>query len=244
MVIVRYLGTLGNQLWQYVVGRALAENRGELFFARGIRGFRQARPIVFGNVGNVGNVGKGFGIKKYSGHELPKPSEGEIAILQGYFQRFSHLVELGATEKAKNWARPSTSRPQTSPRAADLVVSVRRGWNGYPTTQCPDVEIYMDIIRNLNVTTTWITTDSPSDPYFEPLRRSGLPVQFVDGSAIEQYRFIASSNRIVVAPSTFSWWASYVSQADEIYWPKIPALSPIDGGPDWFPHSDKRYVEI
>ena len=44
-------------------------------------------------------------------------------------------------------------------------------------------------------------------------------VIYYRGSEIEDFKFIKQFNKIVMANSTFSWWASVLSEASEIYYP-------------------------
>ena len=51
MVRVDYIGTLGNKLWQYCVGRILAEKYGLKLQTKAIDGFENTKQEVNGNVG-------------------------------------------------------------------------------------------------------------------------------------------------------------------------------------------------
>ena len=44
---------------------------------------------------------------------------------------------------------------------------------------------------------------------------------FLDLPAIETLELLTRANRIVLANSTFSWWGAYLSEASEVYFPRL-----------------------
>ena len=44
---------------------------------------------------------------------------------------------------------------------------------------------------------------------------------FYDGTPLEHFSFIRRFNRIILSNSTFAWWAAYLSDATEIFAPRI-----------------------
>lgn len=235
LIRVSYLGTLGNQLWQYSAARVLAQHLGRPLVAPPIQGFPRTTELIGGN-----NNGPLPLVQRASGQRLPSRFWGREIQLEGHFERVDYLNRGEGLEQVKAWAR--TPEPvRTKPHPDSLVVSIRRGWNGYPTEMCPPVDFYHRLISELGNGVTWITTDSPEDPWFQPLIRSNLNIQFFKGSAVSQYAFVSSAARVVMAPSTFTWWAAFVGVANKIYWPSIPALKNKSDGRDWIPKNDDRY---
>ena len=58
--------------------------------------------------------------------------------------------------------------------------------------------------------------------------------------AIDDFRFLRSANHLAMAPSTFGWWAGYLSHAHSIQLPILPAPVPMP----WcklLPIDDERY---
>jgi hypothetical protein len=234
MIRLNYQGSLGNKLWQYAVARTIAEREGRKLVAEPIEGFPRTFEKVSGRTSFLP-----IKSSKLSGHLLPEVLPTRKITLEGYFQRVEYLKD----SEAKSWCR-TDSAPSQSPDVEDLVVPIRRGWNGYPIELCPSIDFYTNLIRSLNVTRTWILTDSPDDPWLEPMLSSGFPIYLVRGNPLEQFSFIQSANRVIMAPSTFAWWAAYVGDASTIYWPLIPGLAPVPGGLDWFPTWDNRFVKV
>lgn len=234
VIRLNYQGSLGNKLWQYAVARTIAEREGRKLVAKPIEGF----PRTFEKVSGKSNFFQSYS-HKLSGHLLPESLPASTVSLEGYFQRVEYLKD----SEAKSWCRTDHVASKL-PDENDLVVPIRRGWNGYPIELCPSIDFYTNLIGSLNLTRTWILTDSPDDPWLEPLLAQGLPIHLVRGNPLEQFSFIQSANRVIMAPSTFAWWASYAGDASTIYWPLIPGLAPVPGGFDWFPTWDNRFVEV
>ena len=60
-----------------------------------------------------------------------------------------------------------------------------------------------------------------------------------DGSALKDFAWVRAARHIGVAPGTFGWWASYLSDAQTIYYPALPSAST-----QWcriMPTDDPRY---
>ena len=55
--------------------------------------------------------------------------------------------------------------------------------------------------------------------YFDFLKLLNKEVIFARFSPIEQFSIIKNSKKIILSPSTFSWWAAFLSDANEIYYP-------------------------
>lgn len=233
MIRVEYQGTLGNQLWQYSVGRIMAEDLGLRFKCPPIPGFPRTRDEVSGRTMFWPRM-------KLSGHCLPEQMRPSRITMKGYFQRFEHIRERA---EVMEWCRTS-HRTRLKSAENDLVLSIRRGWNGWPTELCPDVEYYQSLLAELDFAKLWVCTDSPDDPFFSFLPTLGIDYEVVRGSALDQFAFIQESSRVVMAPSTFTFWATYAGNAKEVYWPKIPGLESTADRQDWYPVGDPRFKEV
>jgi len=233
MVKVNYIGTLGNNLWQYCVARSIAEKYGLKLQVKPIDGFENTKQEVDGNVG-VNSV------KVIQTHILPPIDENSNVYLNGYFCKYRYLRPY--KENIKEWLYlPKLEKDFDD--SDELVLTIRRGWNGWPTKLCPDVEFYIDFIKN-NPQYKKITlcTDSFDDVYFEKL--NPYIDNFIKESPIEQFRYIMSSKNILLSSSTFSWWAAYLSDAKTIYYPWFGELIPNDKKSDWVVTDEKRYKYI
>ena len=185
---------------------------------------------------NLGKVRLG---KKeiYSGHYLPESMPDKRTFFNGTFEIYENIA--GNLEKIKSWVK-SDEIPDFLPKSEDLVLSVRRGFNGWPVNLCPSVEYYDELVKKFEFKTLWVCTDSPKDPFIEKLmgRLSKSKLVIMNGN--KQFNFIASAERVIMAPSTFTFWATITGVASKIYWPRIPALDFSETAADWFPYDDPR----
>jgi hypothetical protein len=234
MITLSYSGGLGNQLWQYTTSRIFAEKNDLLMLARQIPNFPNATSLVRGNAHL-------FPRKRVLGHFLPEDNEGVGYRFKGQFERFEYLI--GNEEKAKLWATPIKTT-MDKPDRDDLVISIRRGWKNWPAdTLCPSIEYYVKLIENFSYKNLIVCSDSPDDAYFTQLS-THIDFKLYRGSPINQFNFIMNSERYIVAPSTFSFWSSFVGSVSEVYWPNIWALENNETQYDWFPSTDSRYIKI
>lgn len=232
MIKVKYNGTLGNKLFQYAVARNLSAKYGLALDIDGISGFKNTFLKIEGKK-------YFFRSQKMSGHILDEIKHKHRILLDGLFQRIEYLPEK---ETLREWFFS-----ETIPQRIDtntLSVSIRRGWNNFPTEICPDAAFYIELFKKMSFEKYLIFTDSPHDPYFKPIINSGFEVSFARGGALEQFATLKESKYILMAPSTFTFWSSYLSKAEKIYWPKIKYLVFDSLELDWFDKSDKRNVYL
>lgn len=230
MITVKYNGTLGNNLWQYSVARLFAEKTGQLMVSPRIPGFSSCKHLRLGKV----KLGER---EVYSGHYLPADMPDKRTIFNGTFERYENIA--GHIDTLKKWVR-SDEAPDFLPNSEDLVLSIRRGFNGWPVNLCPSIEYYENLIKKFEFKKLWVCTDSPTDPFIQNLLSRINNSRLVNMSGNKQFSFIASSERVIMAPSTFTFWATITGRASKVYWPRIPALDFSQTAHDWFPYDDPR----
>lgn len=232
MISVDYLGTLGNKLWQYTVARSLAQEHGLKLKADPIEEFENTKEKVNGNIGS--NY-----VEAIETHTLPHIDENSNVYLKGYFCNYKYIKKY--KKNIKEWLYLPMIKKDFDD-SDELVLTVRRGWNGWPVKLCPNVNFYIDFIKN-NSQYKKITlcTDSFDDVYFEKL--NPYIDNFIKESPIEQFRYIMSSKNILLSSSTFSWWAAFLSDAKTIYYPWFGDLIPTNNM-NWVVDDEKRYKYI
>lgn len=234
MVRVKYNGTLGNNMWQYAVGRLYAEKHGHRMLADPIEMFPNTMELVDG-VGEVGNL------EIYQQHLVDFSCCNGDSLFDGFFQKYEYLK--GNKEKIKDWFRQSPVSTRFFPAKNDLVLTIRRGWNGYPVSMCPPIEFYMEIVKTLSPDMVYLCTDTFDDPYFTPLKAIENIV-FCDVSKEEQFSLLTRASMLVISPSTYSWWGAYLSDATKILYPWIGDLVPTKLGPNLFVDDEDRYIRV
>jgi len=233
MIRVKYNGTLGNNMWQYAVARLYAENHGHSLCANSIEMFPNTLECVDG-CGVVGNS------NTHTGHIFDFGVCSGDVLFDGHFQRYSYLK--GQKSKIQRWFAP-VNNIELTPSVDDLVMTIRRGWNGYPISMCPPIEFYLNLLESFSFDKVYLCTDSFDDDYFNPLKKHHNIV-FYDKSKEEQFCLLMNSTNIVISPSTFSWWGAYLSNATRIFYPWIGDLIPSRDGPDVFVDDEPRYIKV
>jgi hypothetical protein len=120
-----------------------------------------------------------------------------------------------------------TKVTRISPR--DIVISLRIGDFVYtPNATSRWVKCvysrflgfdYFDIIlKGMRFNRLFITSDEPLHPLVDAFQKYD-PIMVQNDSAIKTLAFIKRFDRIAIAESTYSWWAAYLTEASEIYYP-------------------------
>ena len=231
MVEVRYKARLGNNLFQYCLGRILAEELGFALQADPIPGFPNTTQHVAGAVHN-GPEQTLTGQRIPLGEILADRSPRRI-ILDGWFQRYEYYRPHRA--KIREWLAfdPAILVPDVKP---GLVVNVRRtdyiqlGW------ALPFSYYEQAIDRMLpEGCAVWIVTDDSADPFFRNFQR--WKPKFFHGNAMEQLLFMTRSPRLVMSQSTFSWWPTFLGD-------KLEVACPLPSFGAWSPQGEASEANL
>jgi len=235
MINVHKLGTLGNNMWQYAVARVIAEKNNLKLNCYSIPGFPNTEQVVDGNEYDSPVV-------RIEGHFFDINSLTKSRVeMAGYVQRYEYIREH--KEEVKKWFQLDVESPiEILP--TDFVVSIRRGWNGYPLSLCPSKEYFEEVFSHVEHDRIILCTDSFDDPFFDFINDIDVEVVRAQFSPLEQFALIKSANKILLTPSTYCWWAAFLSDAEEIYYPWINDLIPTERGPNLFVDDDKRYIVL
>ena len=225
MITINYSGGLGNQLWQYAAGRVLSQELGLLLLSKKIKGFKDCPQIIKGKAKLSPKI-------ELNGHLIPKNLNPQRIVLNGYFERYEYVSPY--MEQIKKWFTPVMQVPPVPSNT--LTISIRRGSNNWPVESlCPSMDFYLEKIFKLGFQNHLICTDSPKDKFITDLAGQIPSAKIIQSAALEQFSLIQQSKNILIAPSTFSWWAAMTGQAERIFWPRIPALDFTNSEYDWFP---------
>jgi hypothetical protein len=216
LVEVRYKARLGNNLFQYCLGRILAEELGFALQAAPIPGFSKTSEKVVGARGRLPE-------QILSGHrvdlnEIVSNRSLRRIVLDGWFQRYEYYHPHRA--RIRKWLAFDSAQPSVS--RSDVVVNVRRtdfvqlGW-------ALPFSYYSEALERLSPRggEVCIVTDDRSDPFLE--RFAAWRPRFVSGTALAQLHFMAQAPRLVMSQSTFSWWPTFLGDPVEVVCP-VPSF--------------------
>jgi Glycosyl transferase family 11 len=237
-----YHGRLGNNLFQYCFGRVLAEELHCDFLAPPIAGFTHATSIRLGPECAV--YDREIVLRQERAHAKISVQEGAIShvefneLLTDLRERRGRkriTIEYGCflhvpfyrdyTDRIRHqWLQISD---RSSIHENDLTIHIRSGdiWQEDISREPHDsycalpFSFYETIIREYNWRHIHIVTENRNDPMARKLSRS-YGASIVSGTAFEDFNFIKSSTNIVLAISTFSWFAAFLSEARTIYYPQ------------------------
>jgi len=226
MIEVYYHGRLGNNMFQYSFGRILAEELGYKLTIQNPDDPEHHEILEFDSVKEK-IEGKEFKAPTLhlSGHQVPdfeeilSSQEQRRIFVDGYFQNYSLYKKH--KNKIKKWFPIKYQNVGQSEN--DLVIHLRLGdnvhqeWGNHPYMM--PFSFFEKCISSCDYENLYIVTE----PGFE---QSSYVKQFepynptvISTSAYQDFCTVASFKKIVLSQSTFSWWAAFLSDAEEIYYP-------------------------
>ena len=237
---------LGNQLFQYCWAREIAERKGYLLESSPILGF----PITYTKLDGIINNDNPIlttGDTQVFDMDSIYNHNGQI-IIYGYSQRYDFYIKN--KENIKKWLYIEDEDIYEKPNENDLILNIRLGdyvglgWD-------LDMKYYIDIIKKETYDNVIIVCDEPENPKLSILKEMGCSIK--DNSNIGNMKFLAdfvfvkNAKKCVIANSTFSWWATFLGNAETIYFPciKFPWISnPGKNDIDLRVYDEKRYKFI
>lgn len=220
MVFVNYSCRLGNNLFQFAFGNLIAHLSGSELVAPEIKGFPNTKGFIkTREINNDYRTG-------YNYYRLTP-------------EQFNIIVENAKTKDVKFFCHPQNVNYYTEHKDYlkeimkvedgdyyktsdnDIVVHLRLGdyfssrFNGRYEYR---VEVVRDLIKTLEYEKCIIVTDEPNSSKLNIFKE--LPNCIINSSdVLYDYRTINNAKRIIMTSSTFSWWAAWTSDANEIYCP-------------------------
>jgi hypothetical protein len=222
MIRVIYHARLGNNMFQYALGRLLAERMGYALSEEIRPGANY--PFPFPNTWQqVNGVSVSDPIQHINQQRLDinallADSSRRLIQLDGFFQIADYY--LPHIKEIREWFKPShdmLARLETRFREVncdDLLIYIRLGDYGW---QSLTPQFYLTVIRQTSPRNIYITTDDPNNSYFEAFNE--YSPYFLSGTAIEDLLAARFFKRIVLSCSTFAWWAALLADPDEVHFP-------------------------
>ena len=237
-VSVRFMGQFGNQLFQYVGGKIMADITGLYFEPPPTFLTKSGAPAtwdkgpLFAMQPTPGDQPKTGPLLAYSGehwidwNEYQNKGAAKATIRSGYLQRYECLLPW--KDKIKNeWLVPQQPFPDIDQdavhvhcRRADYVPGVdnpndpsRHGIASTLDEYAACLDKFPDAKRLV------VYTDDTRDPWLAEFRKLGLPWSISGGTWDQDFMAMAAAKWLLIAQSTFSWWAGFLGNAEKIVCP-------------------------
>jgi hypothetical protein len=245
-VEVTFIGRLGNNLFQYALGRIVAEHLGfELTCRESPLPPAAARSHKDTQSATLCSVASQFpnAPLSISGSRYSCPIEGftlrragswngqtiDLAKvladrsprkirLGGFFQRYEYYqLHL---ERIRSWFATTPGKENHPISSQDVLLNVRGGADFQREGWTLDPTYYVSALKRMTGVGTIFVCGVGISAGIRATLAPFNPV-YVDGAPMDHFRLIQRFNRIVVPNSTFSWWAALLSSASEIYIPEV-----------------------
>jgi len=212
LVEIFYLDQRGNQLFQYCLGRILAQRLGFALHAAPIPGFPGTMEVVKG-------LESSGPLQEFQGHHIDlasisaDPSPRRIE-LRGWFQRYAYYQPDKDT--IRGWLQREPVAIVDRPHPRDLVVHVRRRdylWHGWALP----FSWYERLIEQICFRDLILVTDDPGDPFFWRFQRYKPILRSQSSDA--DFDYLLAARQLAISPSSFAWWAAFLGQAEWIGFP-------------------------
>jgi hypothetical protein len=239
---INYLGKTGNNLFQFSLGFILSHLTGAplccrpIPFFRGTAGFREDPAPTDALMTN--RMDPRVDLVHCTRHI----EDGGNLVVQGYHQ----FYEIYRPYKAL--LRPllrqfDAPRPVMKLDEDDLVAHVRLGdyfASGNRERFDYGLREFAEFIAGQSFARLIIVTDSRDDPFIDHLRRR-FDAQLATGDKIDDFQTMMHAQRLIITPSTFSWWAAWLSDAEEILLPVERGIWKKANGIDLWVSDEVRY---
>ena len=248
MIKIKYNGRLGNNLFQYSFGRILAFEKNYFLSANDIPGFVNTGDCYYSN--------KKLPIKHtLSNHKIDFDSILNLndgILLNGHFERFEYFQNY--KDKIKNWLytpRPSKKileKYKITNKSCIIHLRMDDVWKKQIGINSKQAEKMLTNISNFDK--LYICSDQIKNKNCQYFKKKYNAIMIKE-NVIETYKLIKEFKKIVLSPSTFSWWAAWLSDANEIVipWGKSgirwsDEWNNRKGGPDLRVFDENRYKII
>ncbi len=273
-VEVTMTGRLGNNLFQYAIGRIIAEHhRFELickapelpdlsFMGRELdiggsatlNGLHNLFPNAPLHISGRRTENPIENFDKHMDHLWNSHTidlEGLLANhtprkirLLGNFQRYEYFNRLQDSIRHWFYFRPPSC--PYDPRYRDVLLNIRRGYDFWANDATLSLDYYHQALRQLPDVGTVFVCGTGLDDQVRLSLSEYSPVYY-EATPAEHFGFIKRFNRIILSNSTFAWWAAFLSDASEILGPRSTVdcwLGLSNAGGANLNMNEPRYQEI
>lgn len=208
---------LGNRLFLYAAGRMLARKLGASLRAEPLDGFPRTRDVIVGRDHSTIHVdldgADPIPAWPKTGLTWEECQEHVAATIKHGWVNSRYFV--GERNLIRTWFG---GEPLMRVDSEDVLVNVRLK-EFVPLGLALDPSYYSEILERMAFKKLYLMTDDPTNPYLNVFNKYS-PI-LVTGHGVEHFFKALAFRRIVMSNSTFCWWFTFVSSAQEIYLPMI-----------------------
>lgn len=247
-VAVSLIGRLGNNLFQYALGRIIAERHGIQLDCSQI--YPTGQSLARADLGTADGAtitelssffpnaplhipGRRFespvqsfeleGVDNWRGHlidldRILKDPTARHIRIRGWFQRIEYYEH--SKDKIHEWFVLAQLPIPYELNKRDVVVSIRRGTDFGLNNWTVPLDYYDEALSSLRPHGAVFVCGTGVDHAVRNRLAKYKPIYY-DASPIEHFNFIMKFNRIILSNSTFAWWAAFLSSAEEILAPRF-----------------------
>jgi len=221
MVHVEYIGGMGNNMFQYALGRIIADNKNYNLLVSNegqlSRFFKNAVNITDRQHFNDPQLQIGYdtdvGPQNYIERRVTDFT-GRIFV-KGFFQKQKFFNAY--KDQIKKWFETDVEL-QKEPETDAIVLHVRLGdYLGLGWQLDPN--IFIDILRKEKYSKYYIVTDDPNNGAIHHILQSVNGGEVVSTDTITDFEFLRKSSKLVISHSSYSWWASFLGNAKKVIVP-------------------------
>lgn len=239
MVKVNFIGRLGNNMFQYAIGRIIAEQKGYKLDCPQLPYFKNCVNvdglILNDNIYHV-NTPQHFNIEevlKHNGGILLDTFAQRMSYYNNYYNQIKHWFNISATG-------------MDTPQPTDLVVHLRLEDYQFHNIVLPAEYLCNQaaaIIRERGCKRGWIVTNDRNHSQVKYFTDRGF--MLYNKSELYDYIFMREAQNLIISQSTFSWWAGYLGSGN-VYVPRLEVskthwkMQPSQDDVDLFP-TNLRY---
>ena len=230
MINVNLIGGLGNNMFQYSLGRILAEQKKYNLFVDNIQNLQKyffnaininTNKTIDGQLLEVGYNSKEKTVQHVNLKEVVEYN-GPIN-LAGFFQKYKYYIDY--SDAIKQWFAYDDSA-YFKPNQNDLVIHYRLtdytslNWNLHPEAFIENIQK-----KNIQYDNCYIITDEPNHPFIQQLLKKNMVV--VNQNELADFTLLKYAKQLIVSHSSFSWWASFLGDQEKVYIPMYKNFTSI-----------------
>ncbi len=244
MVSVQFKGGMGNQMFQYAIGRIIAEHKGHKLE---LLDPDKRKDLLFNQFPSITDNGvDGKEVKEntmpvahdlqYMDLEAVKNHGGHV-YLHGYWQK--HYYYTPHKEKIRQWFSYSDDQFE-KPLPTDLVLHVRLGdqLKPVPIGLPESAETYVELLKKIPHERCILISDELDSEFLDPVKKFPTVVP-KKGSQMGDFTMIKYAKRVIISQSTYAWWATFLGEPEKVWaplslgtrvhlWKVCPAVQDID----------------